>query len=120
VSPTEGAFRTLIATTGAAATSARGSLDANVRAARAGTTAQPALTAGDALFGQGRYADAAELYRSALQRGGLDAALVNTRLGSALALAGQRVEAEAALRAVTGPRAELAQFWLIWLARRPA
>ena len=45
--------------------------------------------------------------------------LVNSRLGAALALAGRRPEAEAALRAVTGPRADLAGFWLTWLARGP-
>ena len=45
---------------------------------------------------------------------------MNVRLGAALALAGRRPEAEAALRAVTGPRADLAGFWLAWLARRPA
>jgi len=41
-------------------------------------------------------------------------------LGASLALAGRRPEAEAALHAVTGPRADLAGFWLAWLARRPA
>ena len=56
---------------------------------------------------------------AALQKGGEDANLVNTRLGAALALAGRRAEAEAAFRAVTGPRADLAGFWLAWLARRP-
>ena len=59
-------------------------------------------------FGHGLYAEAAELYRAALQKGGEDPNLVNTRLGAALALAGRRPEAEAALRAVTGPRADLA------------
>ena len=67
----------------------------------------------------GQYAEAAELYRAALQKGGEDPNLVNSRLGAALALAGRRPEAEAALRAVTGPRADLAGFWLAWLARRP-
>jgi hypothetical protein len=36
----------------------------------------------------------------------------------ALALAGNRAEAEAAFKAVTGARAELASFWLTWLAQR--
>jgi hypothetical protein len=36
----------------------------------------------------------------------------------ALALAGQKAEAETALRAVTGPRAGLANYWLLWLAQR--
>lgn len=88
--------------------------------ALATATGTAARTAGDSHFGYGQYAEAAELYRAALQKGGEDANLVNSRLGAALALAGQRVEAEMALRAVTGPRADLAAFWLAWLARRPA
>lgn len=83
----------------------------------AGSDANAALRLGDAYFGYGDYAPAAELYRAALQKGA-DANLANTRLGAALALAGQRAAAETALRAVTGPRAELAQFWLLWLAQR--
>lgn len=77
-----------------------------------------ARTAADAHFAFGQYAEAAELYGLALQKGGADVALVNTRLGAALALAGRRPEAEAAFQAVAGPRAELAGFWRAWLARR--
>ena len=88
--------------------------------ALAAATGAQARAAGDSHFGYGRYAEAAELYRAALQKGGEDTNLVNTRLGAALALAGQRAEAEAAFRSVTGPRADLAAFWLAWLARRPA
>jgi tetratricopeptide (TPR) repeat protein len=87
--------------------------------AAAGTGAQ-ARAAGDAFFAFGQYADAAALYQAALQKGGEDPNLVNSRLGAALALAGRRPEAEAAFHAVTGPRADLAGFWLVWLAHRPA
>jgi hypothetical protein len=87
--------------------------------AAAGTGTQ-ALAAGDACFAFGQYAEAASLYAAALQKGGEDPNLVNSRLGAALALAGRRPEAEAALHAVTGPRADLAGFWLVWLAHRPA
>lgn len=86
----------------------------------AAATGATARNAADAHFGYGQYAEAAELYRLALQKGGEDPNLVNLRLGAALALAGRRPEAEAALRTVTGPRADLAGFWLAWLARRPA
>jgi len=88
--------------------------------AQAAAAGGPARIAGDAHFAFGQYAEAADLYRLALLKGGEDANLVNVRLGAALALAGRRPEAEAALRAVTGPRADLAGFWLAWLARRPA
>jgi len=83
-------------------------------------TAQQARAAADAHFAYGQYAEAAALYQAALQKGGEDNALIGSRLGASLALAGRRVEAEAALRAVTGPRSDLAGFWLAWLARRPA
>lgn len=87
------------------------------RDALAGNDPQRAVLVGDRHYGAGEYALAAEMYRAALQKGG-DAGSVNTRLGAALALAGQRAEAEAALRAVTGPRAELASLWLLWLSSR--
>jgi tetratricopeptide (TPR) repeat protein len=95
----------------------RSSLAEGRRAALAGRDAAAALAMGDAYYGYGEYAAAAELYRAALQKGA-DAGLANTRLGAALAMAGQRAEAEAAFRAVTGPRAELAQLWLLWLSTR--
>jgi tetratricopeptide (TPR) repeat protein len=87
--------------------------------AAAGTGAQ-ALAAGDAFFGFGQYAEAAALYQAALLKQGGDPNLINSRLGAALALAGQGPEAAAALQAVTGPRADLAHYWLTWLAHRPA
>jgi tetratricopeptide (TPR) repeat protein len=102
------------------ATTARSGLARARTQALAAATGAAARAAGDSHFGFGEYATAAELYRAALEKGGEDPNLVNTRLGAALAMAGQRAEAEAALRAVTGPRADLAAFWLAWLARRPA
>jgi len=111
----------LAAATAARAVAAdRGRLAGQRTAALAAATGQPARIAGDAHFGHGLYAEAAELYGAALQKGGEDPNLVNSRLGAALALAGRRPEAEAALRAVAGPRADLAGFWLAWLSRRPA
>jgi len=96
----------------------RASLTRERTTALAGSDGAVALRTGDAFFGHGQYAEAAELYRAALQKGA-DANLANTRLGAALALGGQRAEAEAAFRAISGPRAELAQYWLLWLNTRP-
>ena len=90
---------------------------ATERTSALASTSGAALRVGDALFSYGEYGQAAELYRAALQKGGQDANLVNTRLGAALALGGQRAEAETAFRAITGARAELAQLWLFWLSR---
>lgn len=118
--PQEGLTRGLIAAVNTAAGRERTQLTSQVAAARTGATATPARAAADGLLGSGRHAEAAELYRLALTRAGEDPNLVNSRLGMALALAGQRAEAEAALRSVTGPRAELAGLWLAWLARPTA
>lgn len=86
--------------------------------ALAAPTGAPALQAGDMFLGSGNYAVAAELFRAALQKGGVDAGTANIRLGTALALAGRKAEAEAAFRAVAGARADLAALWLAWLAQR--
>ena len=99
----------------------RASLTRSRTAALAGADGRAARRTGDAFYGYGQYAEAVELYRAALQKGGEDAGLVNVRLGAALAMAGRRAEAEAAFRAVTGgDRAELARIWLLWLSMRPA
>lgn len=93
----------------------RPTLGAQETRAMAAATGTNAMKIADAYFGYGDYAKAAALYRAALQKGGVDANVVNTRLGMALAHGGQKAEAEAALRAVTGPRAQLASYWLLWL-----
>ena len=116
----EAQVRQLIASTNRGATQARAGLARARTQALAGSTGAAALAAGDAHFGFGQYAEAAELYRAALEKGGEDPNLVNTRLAAALALAGQRAEAQAALAAITGPRADLAGFWTTWLARPSA
>lgn len=117
----DAAPRALLTSANQRVTRERSGLTAQINQARgAAATATQARTVGDTLFGYGRYAEAAELYRLALTRTGEDPNLLNTRLGASLALAGQRPEAEAAFRATTGPRAELAGLWLAWLARRPS
>ncbi|WP_447724552.1 tetratricopeptide repeat protein [Sphingomonas koreensis] len=75
-----------------------------------------AMQTGDAYLGTRNYPKAVELYRLALQKGSVDANVVNTRLGIALALSGQKAEAKTAFGAVTGsPRGEIAKFWTTWL-----
>ena len=115
--PTEAVVRQQLTALGRRATQARSGLARARTQALAGSTGAAALAAGDAHLGLGEYGPAVELYQAALQKGGQDVNLINSRLGMALALAGRRAEAEAALRAVVGPRAELAQYWLVWLAR---
>ena len=119
VDPAKAGFKELIASSGKKASADRAGLSAKQSAAMAAATGSAALSAGDSYFGYGDYAAAATLYRAAIQKGGADAGAANVRLGAALALAGQRTEAEAHLRTITGPGAELAAYWLAWL-RRPA
>ena len=110
--------REMLATANQRSSEDRASLTRERSTAIAGSNGRTTLRIADAFYGYGQYAEAAELYRAALRQGGVDANVVNTRLGAALAQAGQRAEAEAALRAVTGARADLANLWLLWLARR--
>jgi tetratricopeptide (TPR) repeat protein len=118
VDATKVPFGKLRTATTAKATAAKKGLAAAEKSALAAAKGEAALKVGDSHFGAGDYAKAATLYRAALQKGSVDPNLVNTRLGMALGLAGQRAEAEAALRSVTGPRVELANFWLLFLSQR--
>ncbi|HET7816447.1 MAG TPA: tetratricopeptide repeat protein [Sphingomicrobium sp.] len=97
----------------------QGKLAQMAKDALAAPGAKQAVATGDVLYGYGEYAKAAELYRAALGKPGVDANLANLHLGMALARAGDKAGATAALNAVAGPRAALARFWLAWLASRP-
>lgn len=96
----------------------RSSINAEASKVLASGSGSSALKIGDALLGHSDYAKAADLYRAAIQKGGVDANVANTRLGIALALAGRKAESETAFKAVTGARAELANYWLVWLGQR--
>ncbi len=96
----------------------RASLPALASEARSAAAARLAVRTADAYYGYGDFAQAAELYRTALTKTGVDADLVNLRLGMALARAGDKAGATSALNAVTGPRSELAKFWLVYVATR--
>lgn len=99
----------------------RASLASAARSAAAAATGTTAAATANAYLGYGDYAQAAELYRTALQKGGVDANTVNTRLGIALALGGQADAARTAFAAVSGsPRGEIAKFWSLWLDTRAA
>ncbi len=111
-------FRALMSATGGRVAADRASLPGLETKAKAAPNGKLALSTADALYGYGNYAQAAELYRTALQKGSVDANLANSRLGMALAMAGRKAEAEAALKAVSGPRATLAQFWMLLLSQR--
>lgn len=117
VSGSDPEVRQMITAATARAAEDRAGLPALRTRAMAAPTGREARIAGDTFYAYGEYAQAAELYRAALQKGGEDANLVNIRLGASLAGARQTAEAQAAFRAVTGARQPLAAYWLMWLER---
>jgi hypothetical protein len=102
------------AAAGAKVTADKASLAGSEKSAASAANGRVALGTADAYFGYGDYAKAAQLYQLALQKGGIDANVANLRLGEALAKTGQTAQAKEAFAKVTGPRAELAQFWSLW------
>jgi hypothetical protein len=89
-------------------------------AAKAANGKIAAATA-DAYMGYGDNAKAVALYQTALQKGGVDTAEVNMRMGIAQARAGDKEGAKASFSKVTGGlRGTLAQYWVQWLDRKPA
>jgi tetratricopeptide (TPR) repeat protein len=97
----------------------RSSLPERARSALADPSAKVAVRVGDVHYGYGEYARAADLYRAALRKNGADADLINLHLGMALARAGDKAGAIAALQQVKGSRAELAKYWQIYASSRP-
>jgi len=81
--------------------------------ASASASATQLTGTGDAWFGYGDYSKAADFYRASLAKGG-DSDRNNLHLGMALARQGDKAGAAAALAKVTGARAELAKFWLVY------
>ena len=72
------------------------------------------LRIGDRYYGLGDYAKAADIYRQVIAKPGADKDLGNLHLGMALARAGDKAGATAALNAVTGARADVAKYWLVY------
>jgi tetratricopeptide (TPR) repeat protein len=118
VDPAKATFKEAIATSKKKATTAKTKLAALGTAAASAATGTAALEAGDQYLSFGDYGVAADLYRTALQKGGIDPNVANTRLGIALALAGNRPEADTAFQTVSGTRGDLAALWRVWLAQR--
>ncbi|MEO6114618.1 MAG: tetratricopeptide repeat protein [Sphingomicrobium sp.] len=96
----------------------RASLGAEGKAALAAPAAKQAMLIGDAYYGYGDYALAAELYRAALTKTEVDKNLANLRLGMALTRSGDKAGATAALNAAGGAQADVAKLWLAFLATK--
>ncbi|HVU29096.1 MAG TPA: hypothetical protein VHE36_01735 [Sphingomicrobium sp.] len=73
------------------------------------------LRIGDRYYGMGNYSKAAEIYRQVMTRADGDKDLANLHLGMALARAGDKAGAANAFKAVTGARADIAKYWLVYV-----
>jgi tetratricopeptide (TPR) repeat protein len=82
--------------------------------ARAAATGVTASGTGDLFFSLGEYAQAAEMYQVALEKGSRDRQLTLTRLGMSQVLAGQVGEGKATLGQVAGDRAAIARIWMAY------
>ncbi|MPT48158.1 MAG: hypothetical protein E2598_07010 [Sphingobium sp.] len=99
----------------------KGSLASSAADAAKAANSKVASATADAYMGYGEYSKAIPLFETALQKTGVDAAEVNTRLGIAKALSGDTAGARSALSKVTGgARGGIAQFWLKWLDKKNA
>lgn len=87
-------------------------------ATKAAANGMALLRIGDRYYAMGNYAKAAELYRLSMGKPGVDPAVANLHLGMALARSGDKAGATAALNAVTGPRADIAKYWLIYVNQK--
>ncbi|MGB3723856.1 MAG: hypothetical protein WA979_13705 [Pacificimonas sp.] len=100
----------------------RAELPGLAKEAASETNGKLAASTANALLGYGDNAEAARLFRLALDKGGVDADQVNTRLGIALMRSGDKAGAKSAFEAVTGKRDTIADYWLAYMEKgaRPA
>ncbi|MGD9810657.1 MAG: hypothetical protein AB7U35_04870, partial [Sphingobium sp.] len=94
----------------------KSSLPSAVADAGKATTGKIASATADAYMGYGDYSKAVSLYETALQKGSVDTAEVNTRLGIAKAMVGDTAGAKEALAKVSGgTRGGIASLWIDYL-----
>jgi tetratricopeptide (TPR) repeat protein len=116
LSTSDPGYKELMRTIGPRSQGDRASLAGEEGRAASAANGSLSLKLADAYASYRDYPKAISLYRAALSKGGVDANIVNTRLGIALAASGDRSGAQAAFKAVSGPRADLAGMWIAWLS----
>lgn len=102
--------------------SARAETAIAVQETRANAAANGRLAAStaDVYLGMDNFAKAASFYRIAMEKGGVDADEINTRLGIALARSGDKAGAKAAFASVQGtPRTGIAALWTTYVDAAP-
>jgi hypothetical protein len=93
-------------------------LPAAAKKAASAPNGAPAMAVGDTYFSLAQYPQAADSYKLALSKGGVDQARVNERLGIALARSGDIPGGKAALAQAGGLYANVAGFWNVWLEQQ--
>jgi tetratricopeptide (TPR) repeat protein len=76
----------------------------------------PLVHIGDRYAAMGEYSKAVEAYHLAQGKPGADPNLISLHLGMALAQQGDKAGAVAAFKAVSGPLASVAQYWLMYVS----
>ena len=115
LSPTDARYREIAA--GVKAKPRATAADLQV-ATKSAVNGMALLRIGDRYYGMGDYAKAVELYRMAMGKPGVDPALANLHIGMALARAGDKAGATTALNAVSGSRADIAKYWLLYVNQK--
>ncbi len=116
LSPTEPVTTALMKTITPKVVKELAALPANVAKAKTASTGGAAASAGDIYLSTAQYAQAAEQYRLALSKGGVDVPRVTTRLGIALARSGDLAGAKTVLAGVPNSSwATTAGFWIVWI-----
>lgn len=119
--PASNSYAATLAASAAQSLRSEGSLVPLEKKAAASADGKLAAQTAEAYLGADNNAKAIELYRLALQKGGVNTDEVNTRLGIALARSGDKAGAKAAFALVTGaPRNAIANLWVSWLDSQPA
>ena len=98
----------------------KASLPGLINEAKGAAHGRTAIIAGDVALNYGETAKAAEMYALALQKGGTDADLAQTRLGTALYDMGNLAGASEAFAKVNGPRKSIATLWQALIASKAA
>lgn len=89
----------------------KASLAGAAKAAAASPTGVTAMSTADAYLSYGQDAQAEEMYKLAIQKGGIDKDRATLRLGIALLDSGKTAEAKATFGQVTGKEAAIARLW---------
>lgn len=115
IDPSSGDFKELASIVRSKPTISAAELEAATKTAQTGMAL---LHIGDRYYASGNYAKAVELYRMAQGKPDVDPNVAKLHTGMALARAGDKAGATAALNSVTGARADIAKFWLAYVNQR--